>query len=156
MSCENASHVVIARTLLHKTDHFAEAYIEGREFHLALLERVSGVEVLPIAEILFGALASHANKIYSYDAKWTPDSAAYIGTLRRFGLEQDEPELAKTLKQLALAAWTHGVGARWSFRSGWLGLGLLLIGTLGPISGFNPSRAQGPPASTSGLGSAPS
>ena len=118
MSCENASHVVIARTLLHKTDHFAEAYIEGREFHLALLERVSGVEVLPIAEILFGALASHANKIYSYDAKWTPDSAAYIGTLRRFGLEQDEPELAKTLKQLALAAWTHGVGARWSFRSG--------------------------------------
>jgi D-alanine-D-alanine ligase len=106
MSCEDASHVVVARTLFHKTDHFAEAYIEGREFHLALLERVSGVEVLPIAEILFGALASHANEIYSYHAKWTPDSAAYIGTLRRFGLERDEPELAKTLKQLALAAWT--------------------------------------------------
>ena len=33
------------------------------------------------------------------------DSAAYIGTLRRFGLERHEPELAKTLKQLALAAW---------------------------------------------------
>ena len=42
MNCEDASHVVVARTLLHKTDHFAETYIEGREFHLALLERVSG------------------------------------------------------------------------------------------------------------------
>ena len=106
MRCEHASHVVVARTLLHKTDHFVEAYIDGREFHLALLDRVSGVEVLPIAEILFGALASHAKKIYGYDAKWTPDSAAYIGTLRRFGLEQDEPELAKTLKQFAMAVWT--------------------------------------------------
>ena len=104
MVCEDAPYVVGARTLLHKTDHFAEAYIEGREFHLALLERVSGVEVLPIAEI--GALAPHANKIYGYHAKWTPDSAAYIGTLRRFGLERDEPELAKTLKQFARAAWT--------------------------------------------------
>jgi D-alanine-D-alanine ligase len=63
MVCEDAPYVVGARTLLHKTDHFAEAYIEGREFHLALLERVSGVEVLPIAEI--GALAPHANKIYA-------------------------------------------------------------------------------------------
>ena len=106
MRCEDASHVVVARTLLHKTDHFVEAYIDGREFHLALLDRVSGVEVLPIAEILFGALASHANKIYSYDAKWTPDTTAYIGTLRRFCLEQDEPELAKTLKQFAMAVWT--------------------------------------------------
>jgi D-alanine-D-alanine ligase len=106
MRCEDASHIIVARTSLHKTDHFAEAYIEGREFHLALLEQVSGVEVLPITEILFGALASHANRIYGYHAKWTPDSAAYIDTSRRFGLEQDEPELAKTLKQFALDAWT--------------------------------------------------
>ena len=106
MRCEDASHIIVARTSLHKTDHFAEAYIEGREFHLALLEQVSGVEVLPITEILFGALASHANTIYGYHAKWTPDSAAYIDTSRRFGLEQDEPELAKTLKQFALDAWT--------------------------------------------------
>jgi D-alanine-D-alanine ligase len=64
------------------------------------------VEVLPIAEIVFGGLEASVPKIFGYDAKWTPDSAAYIGTLRRFGLEQDEPELAKTLKKLALASWT--------------------------------------------------
>jgi D-alanine-D-alanine ligase len=106
MRCADAPRVVAARTLRLNTEHFAETYIEGREFHLALLERIWGVEVLPIAEILFGGLEVHAPKIYGYDAKWTPDSAAYIGTLRRFGLEQNEPELAKTLKQLALACWT--------------------------------------------------
>ncbi len=54
---------------------------------------------------LFGGLEAHAPKIFDYDAKWTPESAAYRGTLRRFGLERDEPELAKTLKRLALASW---------------------------------------------------
>ncbi len=59
------------------------------------------MEVLPIPEILFEGLKAPA--IYGYDAKWTPDSAAYITTKRR-GLERDEPELADTLKQLALAS----------------------------------------------------
>jgi D-alanine-D-alanine ligase len=102
----DAPRVVAARTSHLKTEHFAETYIEGREFHLALLERSSGAEVLPIAEILFWGLEAHVPQIFDYDAKWTPGSAAYIGTLRRFGLEQDEPDLAKTLKRLALASWT--------------------------------------------------
>jgi D-alanine-D-alanine ligase len=102
----DAPTVAAARTLRLKTQHFAEAYIEGREFHLALLERIWGVTVLPIAEILFGSLEVHVPEIYGYDAKWTPDSAAYNSTLRRFGLEQDEPELAKKLEQFARACWS--------------------------------------------------
>ena len=54
MRCADAPRYIAARTMRLKTEHFAEAYIEGREFHLPLLERISGVEVLPIAEILFG------------------------------------------------------------------------------------------------------
>ena len=106
MRFADAPPVLAARTLRLNTEHFAESYIEGREFHVALLERISGTQVLPIAEILFGGLEAHAPRIFGYDAKWTPDSAAYTGTLRRFGLEQEEPELAKTLKKLALACWT--------------------------------------------------
>jgi D-alanine-D-alanine ligase len=106
MRCADARRAVATRSLRFKTEHFAEAYIEGPEFHVALLERISGVEVLPIAEILFGGLEAHAPEIYGYDAKWTPNSAAYTGTLRRFGLEQDQPELSETLKQFALASWT--------------------------------------------------
>jgi hypothetical protein len=74
----DAPRAIAALTLRLKTEHFAEAYVEGREFHLALLERISGVEVLPIDEILFGGLEAHAPRIIGYDAKWTPDSAPYI------------------------------------------------------------------------------
>ena len=105
MSCEEAQQVVVARTLSHKTEHFAEAYIDGREFNLSLIEYSSRVEVLPIAEILFEGLEANAPKIVDFDAKWTPDSRVYIGTPRRFGLERNEPELAEKLKQLALASW---------------------------------------------------
>ena len=106
MRCADAPKAIATRTLCLETEHFAEVYVEGREFHLALLERMWGVEVLPIVELLFEGVESSAPKIYGYDGKWTPDNAAYIGTVRRFGLEQDEPELATTLKQLALACWT--------------------------------------------------
>ena len=106
MRCADAPRVVAARTWRLKTEHFTEAYIEGREFNVSLLERISGVDVLPIAEILFGGLEAHAPKIMGFDAKWTPDSTAYVGTPCLFGLERNEPELAKTLKQFALATWT--------------------------------------------------
>jgi D-alanine-D-alanine ligase len=106
MRCADAPKAIAARTLCLETEHFAEAYVEGREFHLALLERMWGVEVLPIVEIVFDGVETREPKIYGYDGKWTPDSSAYIGTVRRFGLEQDEPELATTLKQFALACWT--------------------------------------------------
>ena len=71
MRCEEAQQVLIARTLSHKTEHFAEVYIDGREFNLSLLEHSSGVEVLPIAEILFEGLEANAPKIVDFDAKWT-------------------------------------------------------------------------------------
>jgi len=119
MRCEEARQVLIARTLSHKTEHFAEAYIDGREFNLSLLEHISGVEVLPIAEILFEGFEANAPKIVDFDAKWTPHSRAYIGTPRRFGLERNEPELAKKLKQLALTSWNlFGLSgyARFDFR----------------------------------------
>ena len=106
MRCADARKAIPARTLCLQTEHFAEAYVEGREFHLSLLERMWGVEVLPIVELLFEGVETCEPKIYGFDGKWTPDSAAYIGTARRFGLEQDEPELATTLKQFALACWT--------------------------------------------------
>ena len=119
MRYADARQVLAARTLSLKTEHFAEAYIEGREFNLGLLERISGVKVFPIAEILFEGLEANAPKIVGFDAKWTPNSAPYVGTRRRFGLEQNEPELAKKLKHFALASWTlFGLSgyARFDFR----------------------------------------
>jgi D-alanine-D-alanine ligase len=102
--CADAPQVIAARTLRLNTEHFAEAYIQGREFNLALLQRASGVEVFPIGEYLFGE--DHAPNIVSYDAKWTPDSPVFLDIAKcRFGLEENEPELAAALKHIALAAW---------------------------------------------------
>jgi D-alanine-D-alanine ligase len=111
MRCVDALKAIPARTLSLETEHFAEAYVEGREFHLALLERMCGVGVLPIVELLFEGVETCAPEIYGYDGKWTPDSAAYLGTVRRFGLEQDEPELALRLQWVC--------ARRFSCRSDW-------------------------------------
>ncbi len=101
-----AGRAIKERNARYRTDHFAEAYIEGREFNLALLEGTRGAVVLPIAEILFEGWPEGAPRIVGYDAKWTPESEAYTGTPRRFGLERNEPKLAAKLTELALACWT--------------------------------------------------
>ena len=81
----DAARAIDERNLRWKTEHFAESYLDGREFNLSLLEGPSGPRVLPIAEIVFEGFSGRAPKIVGYDAKWTPDSDAYIGTPRRFG-----------------------------------------------------------------------
>ncbi len=104
MRAADAARAVAERNLRWKTEHFAEGFLDGREFNLSLLEGPSGPDVLPIAEIVFEGFEA-ASRIVGYDAKWSPDSEAYIGTPRRFGLEREAPELAARLKGLALASW---------------------------------------------------
>jgi D-alanine-D-alanine ligase len=101
---------------------FAEAYVAGREFNVALLQDAQdaqGVRVLPIPEILFDALPEGQPKIVDYAAKWDADSHAYHNTPRRFGLETQDPALAADLARHALACW-HAFGltgyARIDFR----------------------------------------
>jgi D-alanine-D-alanine ligase len=101
----DARQAIAARTLRWNTEHFAESFIEGREFNVSLLARQGGVEVLPIAEIVFEEFDAGTPRIVGYDAKWAPASEAYVGTPRRFGLERSEPALAAALKQHALACW---------------------------------------------------
>jgi D-alanine-D-alanine ligase len=102
----DAAQAIKERALRWRTEHFAETYVEGREFNLALIEGDGAVAVLPIAEMLFEGFALGEPRIVGYDAKWAPDSATYIGTPRLFGLEADEPQLAAKLAELARAAWS--------------------------------------------------
>lgn len=101
-----AGRTIKERNSRYRTEHFAEAYVEGREFNLALLEGTRGAVVLPIAEILFEGWREGTSRIVGYDAKWTPESEAYTGTPRRFGLEREKPKLAARLTELALSCWT--------------------------------------------------
>ncbi len=101
----DAARVVTERTLQWNTEHFAETYIDGREFAAAMMEGPDGVEVLPIRETLFRGFDDGEPLVTDYDAKWTPGSQPYIGTPRRFGVEREEPKLAAELTRLALACW---------------------------------------------------
>lgn len=84
---------------------FAETFIEGREFNIAILDGPTGPEVLPMPEIIFLDYPAGKPRIVDYDAKWIPESFAYHRTPRRFGIEAAEPALADKLRRLALECW---------------------------------------------------
>ena len=144
-----AAKLIVERTLRLETEHFAEIYIDGREFAVAMLDRPDGVQVLPIRETLFEAFAEGDPLITDYDSKWRPDSPAYRGTPSRYGMERQEPELAAELTRLALACWklfALGGYARVDFRVDRTGAPFILeINSnphLSPDAGFAASAAH--------------
>ena len=66
---------------------FAEVFIEGREFNVAMVEGPDGPQALPIPEIQFIDYPDGKPRIVDYDAKWMVDSFAYANTPRAFGIE---------------------------------------------------------------------
>lgn len=84
---------------------FAEAFVDGREFNLSLLETPEGPRVLPVAEILFVDFPADRPRIVDYEAKWVPESPAYTNTPRSFDFAPVDAPLIAALSELALAAW---------------------------------------------------
>jgi D-alanine-D-alanine ligase len=84
---------------------FAEAYVHGREFNVAVLQRGSGPQILPLAEMTFQEWQPGRVKIVGYRAKWDDDSFDSTRTVRAFGLEESEPALAAELSDLARRTW---------------------------------------------------
>lgn len=83
---------------------FAEAYIDGREFNVAILETVLGPSVLPPSEILF---LDHAGrpKVLGFDEKWNEASPTFDKTPRTFPDDPADAPLLAELQRLALASW---------------------------------------------------
>jgi D-alanine-D-alanine ligase len=84
---------------------FSEAYIEGREFNLSILETATGPRVLPVAEIDFTGFPADRPQIVDYGAKWLPDDLAFTHTNRRFDFPLADQPLLRQLRDLALSAW---------------------------------------------------
>ena len=126
-------------------DWFAERYIEGREFNIAVLDG----RVLPMAEMRFEHWPEGKPRIVGYDAKWEEDSAGWNGTVRAFGVERDEPRLADALKDACENVWDlFGLSgfARVDFRVDRDGTPLILeINTnpcISPDAGFAAAAAE--------------
>jgi D-alanine-D-alanine ligase len=84
---------------------FVEAFIEGREFNLSLLDGPRGPEILPPAEILFEGYGSDRQRIVDYRAKWDATSYEYHHTPRQFEFTAEDRDLLARLSELALACW---------------------------------------------------
>jgi D-alanine-D-alanine ligase len=83
--------------------YYAEEFIEGREFNLALL----GDEptVLPPAEIDFSAYPVGKPRIIGRDAKFDTGSFEYENTPRRYNFSESDQPLIGQLTELAAECW---------------------------------------------------
>jgi D-alanine-D-alanine ligase len=86
--------------------HFAEQFIEGREFNLGLLAGPDGPESLPPAEIDFSEFPPEMPRIVGYRAKWEDDSFECRHTIRRFDFPPSDGPLLQRLRDLARQCWT--------------------------------------------------
>lgn len=84
---------------------FAERFIDGREFNLALLAAPDGVELLPPAEMQFRDFPPGKPRIVDYAAKWDPESFAYHNTVHRFDFPESDRALLARLEAVARACW---------------------------------------------------
>jgi len=86
---------------------FAEPYIHGREFNIAMLTSGPGEppQVLPHAEILFEGYAANRPQIVDYRAKWDEASYEYNHTPRRFEFPARDRPLLDRLTDLCLRCW---------------------------------------------------
>ena len=87
------------------TPHFAEDYIDGREFNLSVLATDLGPSVLPSAEIEFTDFPADKPKIVGHDAKWNEHTAEYMNTPRRFTFTHGDQPLLDELQSLARRCW---------------------------------------------------
>ena len=84
---------------------FAEEYIDGREFNIAIIEQGGAPHVLPMAEMMFVGWPVERPRIVGYTAKWDDASFESVKTVRRFGLEYREPALARELRYQCEECW---------------------------------------------------
>lgn len=94
-----------ARVVRFGGSAFAEGYVHGREFNLALLQNGSAVQHLSPAEICFTGAMAGGVRIVGYQAKWQPGSEDDQQTPRSFAVAAADRDLVLKLQALALATW---------------------------------------------------
>lgn len=107
-SREQLESEIVRRLASLGGEGFAERFLDGREFNIALLEdpRNPGVpEVLPLAEMLFEGYGESKPKVIGYRAKWDESSEEYRRTVRRFEFPATDGALLDRLRGISRRAW---------------------------------------------------
>jgi len=102
---DRAPQEIAAREARFGGTFFAEAFIEGREFNISVIEGATGPIVLPPAEIEFIDFPAGRPRIVDYEAKWLSDSAAFENTPRTFDFPPADQPLLAEVRALSSAAW---------------------------------------------------
>lgn len=84
---------------------FAERFIAGREFNLAVIASPSGPRSLAPAEIVFEGYDDDKPRVVGYRAKWDEASYEYAHTPRRFDFPASDHSLVARLGALSLDCW---------------------------------------------------
>ena len=105
-SVDELKKIMKARSDQFQTPHFAEQYVDGREFNLSVLATDEGPLVLPPAEIEFIEFPDDKPRIVGHDAKWIDSSMESINTPRRFDFPSHDRPLLDELCAIARRCWT--------------------------------------------------
>jgi D-alanine-D-alanine ligase len=89
----------------HGGTWFAESYIDGREFNVAILDSGEGPEVLPVGEIRFIDYPADRPRILDYASKWDRQSFAYNNTPHVMDLDPADAPLIDQMRTMAQACW---------------------------------------------------
>jgi D-alanine-D-alanine ligase len=85
--------------------YFAEAFIDGREFNVPMLDSPDGPKILPVGEMDFSTFPADKPRIISHRAKWHETSFEYNNTPRSFDVYEHDGPLVEDLKRLSLKCW---------------------------------------------------
>jgi D-alanine-D-alanine ligase len=84
---------------------FAEPFIEGREFNMAVLAAGDGHQILPPAEVRFNNYPEGKPKLLTYRAKWDEESFEYQNILAAFDFTEEDGALIAKLKDITSQCW---------------------------------------------------
>ena len=85
--------------------HFAEEFIDGREFNVPMLDGPDGPQVLPPGEMDFSSFPEGKPRIIGHRAKWHESSFEYNNTPRSFHVREQDRRIVDELRRLALHCW---------------------------------------------------
>lgn len=86
-------------------EHFAERFVDGREFNIGMFGGYHSPQLLPVAEMVFPDYFSRRQRIVDYRAKWDANSEQYQRIGRRYDFpESDLPAVAE-VQRIAKLCW---------------------------------------------------
>lgn len=102
-SDEHIRQLVRDREVQSGRRHFAEEFVEGREFNISVLGEPP--QVLPVAEIDFSTFPRDKPRIVGHVAKWDEESFEYHNTERLFEYPAADQSLLRRLTDLTVECW---------------------------------------------------